>query len=250
MSYFVIGVSGVTCGGKTTLTKLLQRSFPWCRIVHQDFYFYDDEHPSHVRVPEVENHVNYELLTSMDMNKMHKDISAILAGPGEFFDGRTDGPKKTKTTDHDQESRYHQVAAAANSRPEDAPNFDTGLELLKTVGTLDFDTTKYKDIPILIIEGFIMFASQFIYDKCDVRFFVTLEESECRLRRSTRQYNPPDCPGYFEKIVWPEYNRHIEQHVANRPGIKVFDGTMPIKKVVARQRRNCKLPNNRKIFFY
>lgn len=56
----------------------------------------------------------------------------------------------------------------------------------------DFDTTKFQKIPVLIIEGFIIFESPFLFDLCDVRFFLTLDESECRNRRTIRQYNPPD----------------------------------------------------------
>lgn len=111
---YYLGVSGVTCGGKTTLTKLLQRSFPWCRIIHQDNYFYDDDHSSHVRVPDVQNHVNYEILGSMDMPKMYQDIKAILSSPEKMSD----------------------IPAEASSKPEDIPNFDTGLELLNSVNAL------------------------------------------------------------------------------------------------------------------
>ncbi|OXA50754.1 nicotinamide riboside kinase 1 [Folsomia candida] len=219
MSYFLIGVSGVTCGGKTTLTKLLQRSFPWSRIVHQDSYFYDDDHSSHVRVPEVENHVNYEILGSMDMARMHKDISAILQGPGEFFDDRSLSRSKNP----------HQDATLTEADP--IPNFDTGIELLKTVQNLEFDSSKYRNIPVLIIEGFIIFESQVIFDACDARFFLTLSKDECRTRRSTRSYNPPDCPGYFDNIVWPEFSRHYNNHINGRSGIKVFQGTEPIQSV-------------------
>lgn len=84
MRYFVIGVSGVTCGGKTTLTKLLQRKFPWALVIHQDHYFFDDDYPNHIRVPESENHVNYEVFQALDMEKMYKDVQAILDAPPQY----------------------------------------------------------------------------------------------------------------------------------------------------------------------
>ena len=61
MSYFVIGVSGVTCGGKTTMSKLLQRSFPWSKVIHQDKYFYPEDYEGHVRFADMDNHINFEV---------------------------------------------------------------------------------------------------------------------------------------------------------------------------------------------
>lgn len=55
---------------------------------------------------------------------MHKDISAILQGPGEFFDDRSLSRSKNP----------HQDATLTEADP--IPNFDTGIELLKTVQNL------------------------------------------------------------------------------------------------------------------
>jgi len=73
----------VTCGGKTTLTKLLRRTFPWAKVIYQDNYFYDDDDERHVRLKDVDNHVNYEVLGSLDMGKMCSDVEAILKGIDE-----------------------------------------------------------------------------------------------------------------------------------------------------------------------
>ncbi|KAF6126042.1 nicotinamide riboside kinase 1 [Phyllostomus discolor] len=39
MKTFVIGISGVTNGGKTTLAKNLQKHFPNCSVISQDDFF-------------------------------------------------------------------------------------------------------------------------------------------------------------------------------------------------------------------
>jgi len=205
MNYFVIGVSGVTCGGKTTLTKLLERSFPWCHVIHQDTYFYDDDHPNHVRMPEIENHVNYESPCSLNMDQMQEDVLKILSETGEFH----------------YDSSFN------------TPSFDTGVELLKTIKDIskNYDTTKYSKIPVLILEGFTIFTSKTLFEKCDARFFLTLPEDECRKRRVQRSYTPADCPGYFDKAIWPEYTKHFEEFIEKTPGIKVFDSTDPMENI-------------------
>jgi len=93
------------------------------------------------------------------------------------------------------------------------------------------DTSKYRNVPILIIEGFTIYESQFLFDKCDVRLFVTLNEDECRLRRKARGFNPPDVPGYFDKVVWPEFLKHFGGFVDNRTGITIFDGSTSIQRI-------------------
>ena len=40
---------------------------------------------------------------------------------------------------------------------------------------------------------------------CDLHFFATLDYETCLERRNLRCYDPPDIPGYFEKIVYPYY---------------------------------------------
>uniref|UniRef100_A0A0K0D993 Molybdopterin synthase n=1 Tax=Angiostrongylus cantonensis TaxID=6313 RepID=A0A0K0D993_ANGCA len=45
-------------------------------------------------------------------------------------------------------------------------------------------------------------------------FFHTLNESTCRRRRSKRTYDPPDVPGYFEEVVWPAYQQHLQKALA------------------------------------
>ncbi|VIO95588.1 Zinc finger, C2H2 type family protein [Brugia malayi] len=39
--------------------------------------------------------------------------------------------------------------------------------------------------------------------------FITLNYSLCEQRRTAREYNPMDLPGYLEEIVWPTYRNHL-----------------------------------------
>ncbi|CAL8094203.1 unnamed protein product [Orchesella dallaii] len=210
MSWFVIGVSGVTCGGKTSFTKLIQRTFPWAQIVHQDHYFYDDDWPHHIRVPEAENHVNYEVLNALDMEKMYKDVQSILDGPPKFT-------KLEKQLDSDANGGVGDKA--------EIPNFDAATEkFVQQIPPINVNVSKYNHVPILIVEGFTIFGSQFLFDKCHARFFFSLDKETCQKRRSERNYFPPDSASYFDKIVWPEYEKHLDNFINRRPGLTVFEG--------------------------
>lgn len=77
--WIIIGVSGVTCGGKTTLANRLKDTLTPVHIFHQDKYFYPDDSPKHVKCDGLA-HNNYDILSSLDMDKMYKDVLETLSG--------------------------------------------------------------------------------------------------------------------------------------------------------------------------
>ena len=81
--------------------------------------------------------------------------------------------------------------------------------------------------PIQIVEGITIFNSKQVSDVCDLKIFLTLDHQTCSARRSKRVYDPPDPPGYFEKIVWPSYVDQLKQ-IKNDPNIHFIDGAQPM----------------------
>ncbi len=95
------------------------------------------------------------------------------------------------------------------------------------------DTSRFSHIPILILEGFTIYESEELFKSCDARFFLTLDEETCRRRRSLRNFDPPDGPGYFDYCIWPEYQRHYKKYIGDRAGteIEVYSGKAHIGKI-------------------
>lgn len=82
--WFVLGISGATCSGKTSLANRLHKEFKNSIIIHQDNYFLPIDDPRHVRIEEL-NHFNWDLLNSIDMDKMCSDVmSMIESSPDEI----------------------------------------------------------------------------------------------------------------------------------------------------------------------
>lgn len=77
--WIVIGISGVTCGGKTTLALQLKEKLSPVYLFHQDKYFYPDDSPHHIKCKNLD-HNNYDILSALDMDKMHSDIVSTLEG--------------------------------------------------------------------------------------------------------------------------------------------------------------------------
>lgn len=88
--WLIVGITGVTGGGKTTLstalvehfTKLVNenghsnRRINSVHVLHQDNYFHKRDSPKHIRIKEI-NYPNREVMTALDMDLMWQDIMNI-----------------------------------------------------------------------------------------------------------------------------------------------------------------------------
>ncbi|KAG4078795.1 hypothetical protein HA402_015385 [Bradysia odoriphaga] len=191
MSWLVIGVSGVSCSGKTSLAQsianvfsdsvLTEKFYPNLKIgqvklVCQDDYFWPIDHPKHewVKVNGVD-HINREQLSALDMDKMCDDLMRIIGNENVVSKGS--------------------ITAAAVSNP----------------------------LNILIIEGFLIFNHKLTAELCQVKICLSISFENCFDRRKVRVYKQRTPPGYFENYTWPLYESHFNEF-KNTEGLIIING--------------------------
>lgn len=252
----MIGVSGVTCGGKTTLASNLYKYFretvnPFAQktlkvdkvhLISQDNYFLPVEDARHVHIEHL-NHINWEILSSIDMKRMCTDIMEVLGAKFILYPTKQLHQDELMHVDDNLFSEHHHhhlpcssssslslaVSAAMQQDHLSASVKSTQQQEHLATYTNERHTPNSK-LNILIIEGFLIFNDPFTLDLCNIKFHLHLPYERCYERRIKRVYEPPDVLGYFEMIVWPLYDQHCKEF-AKRTDIMYLNGEVPRDKI-------------------
>lgn len=207
---FVIGIGGATCGGKSSLAKLLCQLWGprLARHFNQDDYYFPDEHPGHTFLPE-HNHINWELESAFDNAKLAKEVQSNTSSVHPSY-----SPAALS-------SLVQQLECQA------AESFLQEQQLSSSCRQL-FEGTLLP--PITVVEGIHVLTNKELGQLCDLRLFVTLDQATCAQRRQLRCYDPPDPPGYFEAVVWPSYTVQLEQLRQSNEKVQFLDGAKPLSE--------------------
>lgn len=182
----LIGISGPSSSGKTTLSRLLRDIFPRTFILHlDDFYLTDAE------IPVKDGIQDWDCIESLNLGDLQEALKYIKDN------GK---PPPSLVSKEDQNSvGEHGVD----------PRVIEGLgdEVKKLVGETGWDTQ------IAIVDGFLLFSDEMkdIRDLFDVKLFLRTSYETAKRRREARSGYVTlegfweDPPGYVDKIVWPNY---------------------------------------------
>lgn len=181
----LVGISGPSSSGKTTLSRLLRDIFPPSKlsILHlDDFYLTDAEIP-------VRNGIqDWDCLDSINLPQLKKALEHI---------------KEHGTSPDWLESQEDQNSVGEHGVPEELVQ-----KLRERVRGCDLEGRR-----ICIVDGFLLFSEDMkdIRSLFDVKLFLRTSYDTAKRRREARSGYVTlegfweDPPGYVDKVVWPNY---------------------------------------------
>ncbi|KAF2017020.1 hypothetical protein BU24DRAFT_420043 [Aaosphaeria arxii CBS 175.79] len=182
----LVGISGPSSSGKTTLSRLLRDIFPKTFILHlDDFYLTDAE------IPVRDGIQDWDCIESLNLKDLREALSYI---------------KEHGKSPPSLVSKEDQNSVGEHGVPEDVIK-ELRSEVQHLVGEKNWDT------PIAIVDGFLLFSEEMkeIREMFDARLFLRTSYDTAKRRREARSGYVTlegfwaDPPGYVDQIVWPNY---------------------------------------------
>lgn len=178
----LVGLSGCSSTGKTTLAKLAAEFIPSAVLIHEDDFY---KHDADVPMNEKYNIRDWDSVEALDMELFKKELETI------------------KQTGDVATELIH------NNNVDDISKFDLSETFKKQLS----DQVKTIDdkINIVIVDGFMLFNRQDISNEFDLRLFIRAPYKTLKKRRNARNgYQTLDSfwvdpPYYFDEFVYKSY---------------------------------------------
>ncbi len=189
---FLLGISGPSSAGKTTLAHLLTSVF----TPHVQLLLHGDDFCKDISlVPTRNGYIDADGPSGVDFKNLVETLDYVKANGGK-------PPEKQSNVFPDQE------ATALRMVPKDT------LKQLSDKVSEQLEDANYS---IVIMEGFLLYHLPDIRRRLDGKLFVRLDHQEAKRRRLTRPFYGAEAKegefwkteDYFEKMVWPNY---VEQY--------------------------------------
>lgn len=180
----LIGVSGPSSSGKTTLARLLRDIFPRAFVLHEDDFYKTD-----AEIPVKNGVADWDCLESINLPQLAETLNYI---------------------------RQHGYAPAAFTSKEDKNSVGKVDVDRVLVEDMKWKASQwmFADVPpIVIIDGFLLYSEEMkeIRDLFDVKLFLWTDHATMKARREARSGYVTlegfweDPPGYVDNVVWPNY---------------------------------------------
>lgn len=184
----LIGISGPSSSGKTTLSRLLRDIYPNTFILHEDDFYKTD-----AEIPVNEEGVqDWDCLEAIDLLAFQKALKYV---------------KEHGTSPPGFESKEDQNEVGIVDVKQ-----KTISELKDSANTMN-ERSGSEETRIAIIDGFLLFSESMasIRELFDVKIFLRTDFQTAKTRREARKGYVTlegfweDPPEYVDKVVWPNY---------------------------------------------
>ncbi|ODV92259.1 hypothetical protein CANCADRAFT_15924, partial [Tortispora caseinolytica NRRL Y-17796] len=176
----LLGISGATSCGKSTVVKILSRLLDNVAVIHQDdFYKADDE------IPVRDGVADWDCKEAIKVDELY-DVLAEARATGNVKEHTSFEGKLDKFSELVNDNELQLLAAIVNAQTN--------------------NNTK-----IIIVDGFMLYLDDRFLNLFDKKYLVHAPYHVLKARRENRKgyYTEQgfweDPKGYFDKIVWPAY---------------------------------------------
>ncbi|KAI9765948.1 MAG: ribosylnicotinamide kinase [Candelina submexicana] len=190
----IIGISGCSSSGKTTLSRLLREVLPNTFILHEDDFYRPEE-----QLPMKNGLRDWDCVEALDLDAMLRTL--------DYIHEKGAIPPDLESKEDQNESGDSGVPSSLieelRSRVRQQITKDRSIDNVK---------------PIAIIDGFLLYGNKMeeVRTKLDIRLLLRVGYKKAKSRRERRSGYVTlegfweDPPGYVDKIVWPNY---VQDHL-------------------------------------
>ena len=198
----LVALSGPSSCGKTTLARLLARIFPSTSILHaDDYYLTDSAIPIHLGVQD------WDCAEAIDISKLETALKRVRNGEG--VEEVRDGVASMEIPEGEGEGKKVRWGELVGRLKEDVERWRATMRAEKGEG--------WRPRRLVIVDGFLLLGPSVhaIRALFDVKILLRSQYEDSKRRREARSgYTTlegwwEDPPGYFDKIVWPNY---VKEH--------------------------------------
>ena len=191
----ILGLSGCSSSGKTTLARLLRSLFPHTLILHQDDFYLPEVH-----LPFRAGLRDWDCAASLDIGGLVDALKYVKA------QGRL--PEELVSKEDQNEVGANGVSEGLERRLKGEVEAWTRGEGKGKVSA---------QRKLVILDGFLLFGESVreVREEIDIKILLRAKYAKAKERRERRSGYVTlegfweDPPGYVEKVVWPNY---VEEH--------------------------------------
>ncbi|KAM0720070.1 hypothetical protein Q7P37_004206 [Cladosporium fusiforme] len=181
----LVGLSGPSSSGKTTIARLLRDILQNSFILHEDDFFKTD---ADIPFNNTHNIADWDCLEAIDLPALESALIHIKAN----------GSPPPDLVSKEDKNEVGEVDIDANL-----------VERLKQ----QVATSDLRHVQVAMVDGFLLYSDEMraIRDAFDVKLFLQLDHDTAKTRREARGGYVTiegwwqDPPGYVDNIVWPNY---------------------------------------------
>lgn len=212
MRTIVIGLTGASSSGKSTLACILSRILPRCQIMHEDDFFKPE---TEIPYDESRKDRDWDCPEAIDFVKL-KHTLRVLKDPKNY-------ESSLETIVRDTGRGYYDYILHSTEPPRNDANFKSNeaiiVELQSQVRSL-FEKYIIEEYRIILLDGFLLLHDEELLTLVDFTLFFKTNYQSLRHRREKRKYTVGedvwiDPPGYFDEFVWPGYFKYHKNRFEN-----------------------------------